>query len=85
MITEAMQVVHRLLCGLENRMDRGLTMTPISVRFRRRAADFARTADALHTEGKGDEAMRCVQTALSWIHLAENEELLGGAIAAVKQ
>ena len=85
MITDAMQVLHRLLCGLESRMDRGLTMTPISVRFRRRAAEFARAAEALHMEGKGDEAMRCVQTALSWIQLAENEELLGGAMAAVTQ
>lgn len=85
MITEATQALHRLLCCMETGMERGTTMTPISVRFRRRAAEIARMADALHMEGKGEEAMRSVQTALSWIKIAENEELLGGAIGAVKQ
>jgi len=70
---------------MESGVVRETIMTPLSVRYRQRAAEFARIAEALHTEGKGEDAMRCVQTALSWIQLAENEELLGGAIAAVKQ
>ncbi len=61
------------------------TMTPLSVRYRRRAAHFARIADAMQADGKGEDAMRFVQSALSWIQLAENEELLGGTVAAVEQ
>lgn len=55
----------------------GTTMTALSAQYRRRASEFARVAGDHHAEGRRDEAMRAVQSALFWIHLAEDEELLG--------
>lgn len=66
-------------------MDQRTFMTPLSVRYRRRGAEFARIAEAFQSEGNEEDAMRALQSALSWIQLAENEELVSGAIAVVKQ
>ena len=70
---------------MEGEMDQRTFMTPLSVRYRRRGAEFARIAEAFQSEGNEEDAMRALQSALSWIQLAENEELVSGAIAVVKQ
>jgi hypothetical protein len=85
MITGAKLAVHRVLRRMESGMAREATMTPLSLRYRRRAAEFARTADAFYLKSRKEDALRSVQSALSWIQLAENEELLGGVIGAATQ
>jgi hypothetical protein len=70
---------------MEGEMDRRTFITPLSVRYRRRGAEFARIAEAFQSEGNEEDAMRALQSALSWIQLAENEELLRGATGAVMQ
>ncbi|UGV26967.1 hypothetical protein E0H22_15500 [Rhodopseudomonas boonkerdii] len=62
-----------------------MTMTPLSMKYRRRAAEFARAADALYLQRKEEDGLQSVQSALSWIQLAENEELLGGVMGAATQ
>lgn len=48
-------------------------LTPLSIRYRRIAAEFARKAEAIQEQ---KEALLLVDSALSWIQLAENEETL---------
>ncbi len=85
MVAGAKLDVHRMLRRMETGMERGMTMTPLSMKYRRRAAEFARAADALYLARKEEDALQSVQSALSWIQLAENEELLGGVIASTAQ
>jgi L-serine deaminase len=77
MSKEAAEALDRMLSRMEDGMGRGTTMTALSVRYRQRASEFARAADDHHADGRREEAMRSVQSALSWIQLAENEERLG--------
>jgi hypothetical protein len=55
------------------RVDMGARITNISLQYRRRAAEVGQQA----MESKDDaEMMRLLHQALSWIQLAENEELI---------
>jgi hypothetical protein len=60
--------------SLRGKLSESMKTTPQSIIYRRKAAELGRMAEA---EPEEEKMLPLLAQALSWIQLAENEELLG--------